>query len=128
MLKNGARSEAEEQATLFEWASYHPELKYMYAIPNGGSRNPREAKNLKRQGVKRGVPDLCLPLPRGVYHGLYIEMKVGRNKTSEFQDDFIQHLRSVGYYVDVCYGFEEARRLITAYMHLENGRGEGIGV
>ena len=66
--------EAEEQAALFRWALLSrgriPELDLLFHIPNGGSRHPREAANLKRQGVKAGVPDLFLPIARGKYHGL----------------------------------------------------------
>lgn len=115
-LKNGIRSEAEEQAALFRWAAYIPELKYMYAVPNGGKRQAREAANLKRQGVKAGVPDICLPLPKGKYHGLYIEMKVGKNKPSDKQKEYIEYLSSVGYATCVCYGFDEAMRAITVYL------------
>lgn len=117
-LKNGQRSEADEQATLFMWASYFPELEYMYAVPNGGSRHPLEAANLKRQGVKAGVPDICLPLPKGKYHGLYIEMKVGKNKTTDNQKRWLEHLKKVGYLTGVCYGFDEARKLISDYLKL----------
>ena len=37
----------------------------MFRIPNGGSRHPAEAARLKAQGVKAGVPDLCIPVARG---------------------------------------------------------------
>lgn len=115
-LKNGKRSEADEQSCLFQWAAYYPELEYMYAVPNGGSRHPAEAANLKRQGVKAGVPDVCLPLARGGYHGLYIEMKVGRNKPSEKQKEWLEYLKGAGYATAVCYGFEEAQEVILSYI------------
>lgn len=117
-LKNGQRSEAEEQTALFQWAAYIPELRFMYAVPNGGSRNVREAANLKRQGVKAGVPDICLPLPKGRFHGLYIEMKVGKNKPSDKQEKYIDYLHRVGYAAFVCYGFDEARQVIEKYLEL----------
>lgn len=110
------RSEAQEQNLLFQWAEYIPELKNMFAIPNGGSRHPAEAANLKRQGVRSGVPDICLALPRGKYHGMYIEMKVGRNKPSDNQKDWLSRLADAGYYTVVCYGFDEARKEILAYL------------
>lgn len=74
-------SEAQHQAAVIKWTqqpairSQWPELALLHHIPNGGTRDPVEAKHLKQQGVKNGVPDLCLPVPRGRYHGLYIEMK-----------------------------------------------------
>lgn len=120
-LKNGQLSEAEEQALLMRWAEYIPELKWLFAIPNGGSRHRLEAINLKRQGVKKGVSDLCLPLPRGGYNGLYIEMKVGRNKPSEEQKEFLRYVVSNGYCGVVCYGFDEAQKVITKYL-----KGEGL--
>lgn len=119
------KSEAQEQADLIAWADgcatlgLYPELKLLHAIPNGGSRDIREARNLKRQGVRSGVPDLCLPVSRGVYHGLYIEMKVGRNKPSINQRTWISELRANGYAVSVCYGATEARQTIEKYLSMK---------
>ena len=112
--------ESEEQARLFQWAIYecgkYPELKLLYHIPNGGSRNKREAANLKRQGVKAGVPDLCLPVARGRYHGLYIEMKAGRNKASDNQKQWLSDLNEQGYCAVLCYGWNAASEVITNYL------------
>ena len=57
----------------------------LIAIPNGGKRNPREAGRLKAQGVKAGVSDLLLPFSSQGAHGLWIEMKAGRNKLTPNQ-------------------------------------------
>lgn len=114
-------SEAVEQEQLMRWAEYasgtHPELKLLFHIPNGGSRNRAEAANLKRQGVKAGVPDLCLPVPKGPYHGLFIEMKVGKNKTSREQKKWLDKLDDYGYATVVCYGWEEAKNIIELYLN-----------
>lgn len=116
--------EANEQEALFDWARLmrgkYPELDLLYHIPNGGSRNRLEAANLKRQGVKAGVPDLCLPVARGKYHGLYIEMKYGKNKTSENQNIWLKALAAQGYAAAVCYGWQEAQELITKYLELRS--------
>ena len=63
-------SEAMEQVSLIDWC----EFKHIpiFHIPNGGSRNVKAAKNLKRQGVKAGVPDLFVPVARRGCHGLFI--------------------------------------------------------
>src|SRR5690349_23481389 len=45
----------------------------------------KERMMLVAEGLKKGVPDICLAAPKGVYHGLYIEMKVRPNKASEEQ-------------------------------------------
>lgn len=114
--------ESDEQTQLMVWAEYmsgrYPELKLLYHIPNGGSRNSIEAYHLKQQGVKAGVPDLCLPVPRGTYHGLYIEMKVKGNKPTANQKEWIEKLREQGYKAEVCYGWEEASGVILDYFKL----------
>jgi len=87
------RTEAKEQEVVVDWAWTHaklegmPSLQHLYAIPNGAwlGANRNQARNqaikLKRQGLKPGMPDLCLPvawpdaLGGGGYRSLYIEMK-----------------------------------------------------
>lgn len=115
--------EAQEQEALFEWASWNhgrlPDLDYMHAIPNGGSRHPAEAVRLQKQGVKPGVPDIFLPEPRGQYHGLYIEMKrAEKGKTSADQDRWLHHLASRGFMTAVCYSCDSATHIIEQYMKL----------
>lgn len=115
--------EASEQAALFRWAELirgrYPEIDLLYHIPNGGSRNAIEAANLKRQGVKAGVPDLCLPVARGPYHGLYIELKHGKNQATERQQQWLSALRDQGYLAEVCYGRQQAEQLIEKYLKLK---------
>ena len=115
------QEEAREQEALFRWAAYErgkwPELEKMYHIPNGGSRNKAEAARLKAQGVRAGVPDICLPAARGCYHGLYIELK-RRNggRVSEAQREWIEYLENAGYCARVCHGWDEARETIEKYL------------
>lgn len=85
-------TEAQEQMTLFSWAAMqsgkYPELNLLYHVPNDGSRHKAEAGRLRAEGVKAGVPDLCLPVARGQYHGLYIELKRQRGgRTSDHQSE-----------------------------------------
>ncbi len=113
-------SESVEQTTLFRWAVFmenkYPELKLMFHVPNGGKRDKLTATKLKAEGVKAGVPDIELPVGRGGYFGLFVEMKVGRNKTSAHQDEWIAELKRQGYMTAVCYGWEDASRLIEGYL------------
>lgn len=118
--------ENEEQITLFQWARLqsgkHPELSLLYHIPNGGSRNKAEASRLQAEGVKAGVPDLCLPVPRGTYHGLYIELKrIRGSKTSDLQVRWMESLMKQGYYVNICKGWKAAAQKIIDYLGI---RGE----
>ena len=114
-------TEAEEQVTLFQWAEIYsnkwPELKLMFHIPNGGSRNVIEAHSLRLQGVKPGIPDICLPVAKSGYNGLYVELKrkVG-GRVSEEQEKMIESLKVQGYFVEVCKGWEEAAKMIEKYL------------
>ena len=116
-------NEAGAQEALFSWIGYqlgrYPELKLAYHIPNGGKRDARTAANLKRQGVKAGVPDIHLPVARGGYHGLYIELKVGKNKQTEKQKEWQRELTKQGYLSVVCYGWQEAAEQLVNYLELQ---------
>ena len=113
-------TESGAQEMLFTWAMWQqegrPELKLLYHVPNGGKRDAKTGRALKRQGVKAGVPDLCLPVARGGYHGLYIELKAGKNTTSPKQKEWINDLGQQGYYAAVCRGWEEAKETIENYL------------
>lgn len=116
------KTEAQHQMNVIRWSmavrDTYPELCLLHHIPNGGSRDPIEAKRLKEQGVKPGVPDLCLPVARGQYHGLYIEMKTETGKTSPEQDWWVEEITRQGYFVEVCHGWESAVRTLEWYMNL----------
>ena len=82
------------------------------------SRDAVEAKHLKQQGVKSGVPDLCLPVPRGQYHGLYIEMKTESGHTSDEQEWWGERLQAQGYVWRVCHGWQAAVAVLEWYLQL----------
>lgn len=117
-------TEGVEQATLFSWAQmrtyWYPELTLMFHIPNGGKRSKAEAGRFRAEGVKSGVPDICLPVARGGYHGLFIELKRQHgNTTTKNQDTWLADLREQGYATAVAYGWEQAAKIITDYMEEE---------
>lgn len=124
-LFSNPTTEAQHQINVIRWTQinrdHYPELALLFHIPNGGSRDVREAKHMKEQGVKPGVPDLCLPVPRGRYHGLYIEMKTPKGKTSADQTWWMKALGFQGYCAVVCHGWKEAVHVLTLY--LEGGLG-----
>lgn len=114
------RNEDTEQEAVMHWAricaNQWPALRLLHHIPNGGSRNKKEAVRLKRMGVLAGVSDLHLPAARAGYHGLYIEMKYENGRLSESQKSFLQGAASEDYYCIVCYTAEDAIDVLTAYM------------
>ena len=114
-------TEAQDQEALFRWAAYSrpkdPELALLYHVPNGGGRNPIEAAHLKAQGVKPGVPDICLPVPVGRYAALYIELKRKKGgRVSDEQRGWIEALNRAGNRAVVCRGWDEAREEIVRYL------------
>jgi len=114
-------TEEQEQADLFEWAALqlgrYPELSLLYHIPNGGKRFIGQAVKFKAQGVKPGVPDLCLPVAKNGFHGLYIELKRQKGgRVSEQQTQWLQALEAQGYKALVCNGWEEAANTLKAYL------------
>ena len=121
--------EHNEQVALFEWAAYdkRPELKMLFAVPNGGHRHKAVAGKLKAEGVKAGVEDVFLDVARGGYHGLRIEMKAGKNKPTPEQKDWMARHNAEGYLAIVCYSWAEAREVIEGYLELSKAKCSHIG-
>lgn len=114
-------TESAEQQLLFQWARMqsgkYPELTLLYHIPNEGKRSHKTGARMKAEGLKTGVPDICLPVARGGHHGLYIELKrVKNSRVTQDQLDWIEALIAQGYVAAVCRGCDEAIELITRYL------------
>lgn len=110
-----------EQELVMRWAigqtATWPELVLLFHIPNGGKRGKREAEKLKRMGVKPGVPDLCLPVARGGFHGLYVEMKrLEGGRVSTEQKAWLAALHEAGHCVALCEGHEQAIAVLRDYL------------
>ena len=121
--RNFTPSEHDEQVNLMQWAAHtactHPELRLLYAIPNGGQRHKVTAAKLKAEGVRAGIPDLNLPVPRGTFCGLYIELKRRQGgRVEPEQRDWLNALEAQGYRTYVCRGWESARDAILEYLAL----------
>jgi len=116
-------SEHQAQCALIQWAALnlkkYPELASLYAVPNAGKRSLRMGARMKAEGLRAGVPDLCLPVPRNGYGSLYIELKVKGGRVTELQTIWINRLRHWGNRVEVCYGWQEARDVLIDYLTKE---------
>ena len=89
----------------------------VFAIPNGGRRELREAARLKAEGVLAGVPDLFIARALSGYHGLFVEMKRAKGgSVSSHQAKLIERLRDEGYRVEVCRGADAAWSKIVDYL------------
>lgn len=111
-------SEADEQIAVIEYC----ELLGIpvYHVPNEGRRSIYAGAKLRRQGMRKGVPDLCVPVAKGRYHSLYIEMKDKGGKPTSEQVDWIYLLRGQGMCAAVCEGAGNAIALIDKYMALDD--------
>lgn len=113
-------SENKEQIMLFQWAEIaamtYPELKLMYHVPNEGKRSKITGSRFKQMGLRSGVPDVILPVAHGGYIGLAIEMKYGRNTLTDNQRKWLGMMSDNGHLTAVCYGFDEAKKVITEYL------------
>lgn len=124
-MKYAMRGEDTEQINVVSWANWnanhYPELRWLFHVPNGGSRNKQEAVKFKQMGVKAGVSDLCLPYPKGIYCGLFIEMKYGNNRQQDTQKEFLTDMAAAGHFVATCYSAEEAIKVLEEYLELIDG-------
>lgn len=113
-------SEFSEQVIVMDFArsnqNTYPDLKYLFHIPNGGNRDIVTASRLKRAGVKKGVPDLFLPVSNHHFNGLCIEMKDVGGVVSPEQADWLEFLNRQGYKAVVCYSGKEAIAITVNYL------------
>ena len=117
------KEETADQIALFDLAllleKQHPELRLMFHVPNEGKRSVYSGAELKRAGLKKGVPDVMLPVARKGYHGLAIEMKAGKNKPTEDQKKWLTGLAKEGWLCYVCRGYEAAAAVLGEYMDIK---------
>ena len=117
-----ALSEHAEQVALMQWtadmATIWPEIQLLFAVCNGARTSIGTARKLVASGLKKGVPDLFLPVARAGYHGLFIEMKAMRRgaKLSPEQASWRNWLRDQGYAHEVCHGALAAAAVLTGYL------------
>lgn len=108
-----------EHIKLMDWvrskSHIHP---FVFHIGNERKTSVQQGKLLKRMGIKAGVSDLFIGIPRGEWHGMFLELKAGKNKPTKAQELFMQDFASQGYYCVWCQGFEEAKKLILEYVEI----------
>ncbi|MBO7234094.1 MAG: VRR-NUC domain-containing protein [Paludibacteraceae bacterium] len=105
------------QVSFVRYFRYQYPKAVIYAIPNGGARNVIVASKLKAEGVLSGVPDLHVPVARGGYHSLYIELKNGKKgRLSENQKAMIATLEGLGHKCIVGRTFDELKEEVDKYM------------
>lgn len=122
--KNRGKSAATEhalQVACLRWLHFTYPQVLCYAIPNGAYKSHSAAISMKQEGLTSGIPDLHIPIARGGYHSLYIEMKNGKaGRLSDTQKAMIQKLQSLGNKVAVCRSLDDFIKEINQYFKYED--------
>lgn len=120
-------TEQREALKLMQWARYVPILnELLFHVANERHCTPQQGHMFKCLGVKAGVSDYILPLPRGRYHGMFLELKRDRTgRLTPEQKIWLEKMRITGYHAVVAYGAEEAIQYFKEYLEIKN---DTIGV
>lgn len=118
----GNQEHYEQCRIFYEMERHRPDIyEALYAVPNGGLRHKGTAGRMRAEGQKKGELDINLDLPRGVYHGLRLELKYGKNTASDEQKAVCERHARNGYFAAVVWGAENAIKLLVAYADLSPG-------
>ncbi len=109
-----------QMAVIRFWAVAHKDFGVpecvLFSIPNGGWRDVVGAAILKKEGQRNGVSDLMLAVPRGGYHGLFLEMKCATGVISPEQIVFQREVGAQGYATWTAFRYETAVDMIGCYL------------
>jgi hypothetical protein len=100
------------QAEIYKW--FHNthcagKNNIIFSVPNGGTRNTKEAMKLKATGLMPGVSDLIILLPSKC---LFIEVKTSTGKQSDAQKVFSSKVTSLGFDYHLVRSFEDFKSII----------------
>lgn len=120
VYKRFTLTEHDLQCMITTWARVHerefPALKWLHSSINGVKLSMPQAIKAKASGMKRGIPDLCLPFPSMEFTQLFIELKVGKNKQTPEQIEFMDFVVKGGAFYSVCYSYDEAIETLKKYV------------
>jgi len=110
--------EQAEHINIVNWFNYQfPELSDdLHHFANERRCSIQQGRLLKRMGVKKGVADFFLAIPQQTYHGLWMELKVGKGKLTKEQKEFLSRKNQRGYLAIDVLGFEAAKKAIMLYL------------
>lgn len=120
-----AEPEYQMQSAVFKWArlpcvqAQYPGLNLLEGSMNGVKLTATQAAKAKAAGMLRGAHDIRLPVPRGGFTGLSVELKAGKNKPTDEQIAYGEALIEQGWKVLYCWdNWEEVKDEIERYMRL----------
>ncbi len=100
------------QAEIYKW--FHNthcagKNNVIFSVPNGGTRNVKEALKLKATGLVPGVSDLIILLPSKC---LFIEVKTSTGKQSDVQKVFESKVTLLGFDYYLVRSLEEFKNIL----------------
>ncbi len=110
-----------EQKKVFDWSALnekrYPDLELLNGSLNGFRLTPSLRLKAKQQGLKKGYPDIFLPVRNGEFSGLFIELKrIKGGSVSLEQKEFLKRLNEQGFRAVVCKGHKAAIEVIENYL------------
>lgn len=109
-------NERQEQIKIFDWLSITPYRKHVFAIPNEGRRSVTMGALMKKAGLRPGCSDIFVAVARKGYHGLFLELKYGKNTARPSQMAFLVDMALQGYATTVQTGADNAINYIADYL------------
>jgi hypothetical protein len=101
----------------------YPELLLLVANnPNKGGRTKAAAGIAKAMGLCPNFPDLHLPVMRGPFVGLWVELKRPGERSTRDQQLMAETLRAEGHAVVECHSVQEGLDAIVGYLNLPKNR------
>lgn len=115
-LASGEISEWTIQVMLFQWIAHYPLIKdFIFSIQNEGKRTLKRGSISNQMGLRKGVSDIFIALPKHNFHGAWIELKSKGKKPTDAQKKFLEDMSSKNYFTAVCDSFEKAKETIEWY-------------
>src|SRR6267154_720893 len=122
MIRRLVPLEHDIQAAFFQWVKLaekaNPTLRLMFAVPNAGKRSYKTAAMMIAEGLRKGVPDMILPVPRNGFTGLAIEFKRPGETPRPEQLAYIALLVKEHWLVVVLTDSEAAIKTVKSYLGL----------
>lgn len=111
-------SEKQIHIAVMQWVRLHKDIApFVFHVPNEGMRDPHYGFLLKRLGMKKGVFDIFIMMPRHGYGGAWIEIKREGGKMSPAQKQFEHEAKSQNFFTAVCRSIEAAINTIECYCY-----------
>ena len=117
--------EEQMQMSLMFWARFHPICsKYLIHVPMQRMCTPWYGAKLKALGARKGFVDIFLAYPSKGHGGLFMELKVGNNKLTADQKEFLELMGKANFATHVVYNdWEDAKKIILEYLDDKNANG-----